>query len=102
MEIQKELKEWLDENGSELMNDWGEFNEDTFPKGWKREFIKEYGGEDMGSEYWGIHKFINESTKEEFLVKFDGWYQSFHGSEFNSWFVVVPKEETITVYEAEA
>lgn len=56
----------------------------------------EYGGEGMGEEYWTIYKFSRGN--EEVYVKFDGSYQSYDGSTYDSWFFVTPKQVTVTQY----
>lgn len=55
-----------------------------------------YGGEGMGEEYWTIYKFSRGN--EEVYVKFDGSYQSYDGSTYDSWFFVTPKQVTVTQY----
>jgi hypothetical protein len=60
------------------------------------EFEDRYGGEGQGDEYWSVYKF---SLGEEVVyVKFDGWYASYNGSEFNEWFFVEPQEKVVTVF----
>lgn len=80
-----------------------ELKDDT-PEGWDNmnvsfEQIADYGGEDMGSEYWTVYKFTDKATGEEVYIKFDGWYQSYNGAEYTGCFVVQPKEKMVTVYE---
>jgi len=50
-----------------------------------------YGGEDCGSEYWSVYSFKKES--EMVYVKFEGWYASYDGSNFDKWYFAkaVPK-----------
>lgn len=68
----------------------------ALPEGWEFSLVERYGGEDQGSEFWSVYEF----KKGDFsiLFKFDGWYQSYNGSEFEEYFEVVPAQETITVY----
>lgn len=55
-----------------------------------------YGGEGMGDDYWKVYCFTDgEGTVH---VKFDGYYQSYNGAEYNEWFFVEPKEVTVTRY----
>lgn len=35
----------------------------------------------------------------DLYVRFNGWYRSFHGTEFRNYHFVTPKEKTIIVYE---
>ena len=51
-----------------------------------------YGGEGQGASYYAIY-FLPAVNA---YIQFDGWYQSHHGSEFTSMFLVNPtKVETI-------
>lgn len=52
------------------------------------EHVDNYGGEDCGSEYWSVYEF--SKGKDKVLVKFNGWYQSYNGSEFGEWFFAKP------------
>lgn len=56
-----------------------------------------YGGEGMGDQYWSVYSFTKDN--ETVYIKFDGWYQSYNGSEFTEWFFVKPEQKTITVFE---
>jgi hypothetical protein len=47
-----------------------------------------YGGEDMGSEYWSVYSFTNDT--ETVYVKFGGYYQSFDGSTYEGFDFVKP------------
>lgn len=58
--------------------------------------VDSYGGEDQGSTYYTIYKFSRDY--EVCYFQFDGWYQSFNGSEFESVFEVKPKEVTKVEY----
>ena len=61
------------------------------------ELIDNYGGEEQGSQYWSIYKFTKGD--ESVFVKFNGYYASYVGSEFQEFMFVEPKQKTITVYE---
>ena len=60
-------------------------------------FGDNYGGEGMGDQYWSVYSFTKDG--ETVYCKFDGWYQSYNGAEFNERLWVTPKEKTVTVYE---
>lgn len=47
-----------------------------------------YGGEDMGSEYWSVYTFTAGYVSVH--VKFDGYYQSFDGSAYEGFDFVNP------------
>lgn len=66
--------------------------------GIKAEHVDNHGGEGEGDDYWSVYKFTKGD--DTVFVKFQGWYASYHGSDFNEWFFVEPKQKTITVYEA--
>ena len=56
--------------------------------------VDNYGGEGMGEEYWSVYSFNNDD--ELVYVKFDGYYASYNGADFSSWFFVDPKEVVVT------
>lgn len=58
--------------------------------------VDNYGGEDKGSEYWSVWKFTKDS--EEVLVKFEGYYQSHYGTDFQDWNFVKTAQKMVTVY----
>lgn len=53
------------------------------------EHVDNYGGEEMGRDYWSVYRF--SKGDESVLVRFDGWYQSYNGSEFEEWFFAEAK-----------
>lgn len=61
------------------------------------EYVDNYGGEDQGSDYWWVYSFTRDG--ETLLVRFQGWYQSFHGAEYEEYRFVEPREKMVTVYE---
>lgn len=61
------------------------------------EQIEQVGGEGEGDDYWVVTEFTTADAKV--YVKFDGWYQSYNGSEFTEWFFVEPKEVVVTKYQ---
>lgn len=61
--------------------------------------VDNYGGEDQGSEYWSVWKFTKDS--EEVLVKFEGYYQSHYGTDFQEWNFVKPAQKMVTIYVKE-
>lgn len=59
--------------------------------------VESHGGEDQGRDFYSVYKF---STQDETVyIKFQGWYASYNGSEFEEWNFVEPVEKMITVYE---
>lgn len=63
------------------------------------EEIEHYGGEDCGSTWYSIKHF----TKHNVYVKVDGWYQSYHGTDFDGWDTacseVRPVQKMVTVFD---
>jgi hypothetical protein len=57
-----------------------------------------FGGEGMGDQYWSVYKFTGAEESNFLYVKFNGWYQSYNGSEYTDWFFVKPKEVLRTEY----
>lgn len=107
-DLKAKVKELLDSASSDTMNSffWSEFDEEISKydeeegvafktalreSGLTVKHVDRYGGEDMGSEYWSVYEF--SKGKDKVLVKFNGWYQSYNGSEFDEWFFTkaVPK-----------
>jgi hypothetical protein len=95
-QIEKSLSDFFDERGSDLMNE--DFLNDDIPSGWSCKHIEHYGGEDAGSTYYTVYEFTHTDGRSMF-VRFNGWYQSYAGAEFNDWKIVSKKEKTIAVYE---
>lgn len=63
----------------------------------KPETVEDFGGEDMGSNYYKVIKFTRGD--EVVFIKFHGWYASYDGSYYEGFNVVTPKEKTVVVYD---
>lgn len=59
--------------------------------------VDSYGGEDQGSTYYRVYCF--QSGSEKIYIKFNGWYASHYGTEYQNFEFVTPKQRTVTVYE---
>ena len=59
--------------------------------------VDSYGGEDQGSTYYRVYCF--QSDSEKVYIKFNGWYASHYGTEYQVFEIVIPQQRTITVYE---
>ena len=57
-----------------------------------------FGGEGQGENYYRISKIINNITKEETFIKFQGKYTSWDGPEFEYYCIVNPTEVLVTQY----
>lgn len=53
-----------------------------------------YGGEGQGDEYWKISRILDKKTGETFFIKFEGFYNSWNGTDWseNNWNIVKPVE----------
>lgn len=60
-------------------------------------WLDQHGGEGEGEDYWTVYKF--SKGHEVVFVKFQGFYYSYDGVTYDNWSFVIPKEETIIVYE---
>jgi hypothetical protein len=89
--------EMQDETTSWDSADIIEFKTTVQLKGISMENVDQHGGEGEGEQYWSVYKFTKEG--QNVFVKFNGWYQSYNGSEFTDWFFVEPKDRVVTFYE---
>ena len=62
------------------------------------ECIEDFGGEDLGTEYYTVWRFTNIKSGESKFVKFDGWHQSHHGQEYTGCFFVKAEQKTTYTY----
>ena len=61
--------------------------------------VDSYGGEDQGSNFYSVIIIRNPGNHgEQYYIKFQGWYTSYDGADYDSWSFVEPKQKTITVY----
>lgn len=64
---------------------------------WELTYSDNYGGEGQGDSYWYVFKVSDGKTVRH--VKVDGWYASYSGGEYDTWYEVFPKQKQITVWE---
>ena len=62
----------------------------------KFECVEQHGGEGEGDQYWTVYKFTKDGEQQ--FVKFNGWYQSYNGSEMTEYSFVTPKKVEVIVY----
>ena len=97
------VKDYLNSNREiceELMYDAG------YVKDWKSwdlpfeyKSVDSYGGEGQGSDFYSVILIRNPvNHDEQYHIKFQGWYASYAGAEYEGWSFVEPKQKTITVY----
>lgn len=112
------VQEWLQLVDSEFENyvstNYGDFNDGH---GWDElnntirykklqspkvafELVDSYGGEGEGERYYFVFKIHDLESNEIVYIKFDGFYNSWEGTEWDDDpFFVTPVQKTITVYE---
>lgn len=95
--IQEEFKKIKENSDSSLYNNMlhGDYCPEDF-KDLEVTLEQRFGGEGQGEEYFSVYKFTDGESEE--YVKFDGWYASYNGAEYEDWFFVKPKEVIQTVY----
>lgn len=61
--------------------------------------VDSYGGEGEGLNFYSVILIRNpDNHDEQYYIKFQGWYASYDGAEYEDWFFVEPKQKTVTVY----
>ena len=52
------------------------------------------GGEGQGDSIWTVSRIVDKKTGEVFFIRFDGYYESWNGSDWsnNDWSIVKPQE----------
>ena len=71
----------------------GDFKE-TFRTLGKFEMVEKFGGEGSGDDYYAVYHFIDHDV----YIKFQGWYASHSGSEYEEMYEVRPEQVTVTQY----
>ncbi len=113
MSLKQKVTDLLNEADSDIINEffhseltestrWDsdkvtDFRKKLSDEGISFEHIDNYGGEEMGREYWSVYKFFTDN--ESLYVQFDGWYQSYNGSEYEEWFFVEPRQVQVTQFK---
>ncbi len=112
MSLNAKVTELLNDGGYDIINKFfhseisdnitwdsdevSDFRKIASDQGVKFEHVDNYGGEGQGDHYWSVYKF--SSSDESVYVKFEGFYASYVGADFNEWFFVQPKEVTVTKF----
>lgn len=94
----KELIEELKKLCDNSIDRFAYMDYDTNDVTGKVEEVVNYGGEDMGSNWYSVQYF----PKHDIYLRVNGYYSSYMGAEFDGWDDVVqvtPKIKTITVFE---
>ena len=61
--------------------------------------VDSYGGEGHGPDFYSVILIRNpDNHDEQYYIKFQGWYASYNGAEYEGWSFVEPKQKTVTVY----
>jgi len=110
MSLKNTVKELLDEAGDntlqsaffhqEIGHSYCKEDDDLEAKldsaGINYECVEQHGGEGEGDQYWTVYKFTKDGEQQ--FVKFNGWYQSYNGSEMTEYSFVTPKKVEVIVY----
>ena len=59
--------------------------------------VTNFGGEEQGAEYWSVYEFTDGTSSV--FVKFDGWYASYSGSDYEEFYFVEPVPTQVIVYK---
>jgi hypothetical protein len=105
MLVPPELDQYFERFGNALMRNYedppfwvsGSEVPIPLPSGWTQVVVDSYGGEGQGDTYYTVRKFTNGD--DVLYVRFNGWYSSYDGADYNNYQVVRPVEKTIVVYE---
>lgn len=62
-----------------------------------QKLVDSYGGEGDGSTFYTVWEF--KTPDETFYLRFDGFYASYSGAEYENLFEVFPEEVTRTEYK---
>ena len=97
MNLKEQLNQYFNDNqdiAAEFFYGEGEY----IAKDWQEDVrnVASFGGEGQGDGCWEVYLF--KRSNEEVYIKFDGWYASHHGSEYEDFFFVHPAEVTRTEY----
>ena len=102
-DFKQQVTDYLNDNRGickELMYEGGyamDWESDALPFDYKG--VDSYGGEGQGSDFYSVILIRNpDNHEEQYYIKFQGWYASYNGAEYDSWSFVEPKQKTITVY----
>ena len=102
-DFKQQVTEYLNSNRefcAELMYYGGyvkDWESDGLPFEYKS--VYSYGGEGEGSDFYSVIVIRNPNNHDEqYYIKFQGWYASYNGAEYEGWSFVEPKQKTITVY----
>ncbi len=60
------------------------------------EYVTQVGGEEEGRDYYSVYNFTKDS--ETIYIKFQGWYESYSGSEYERFYFTEPTQVMTTVY----
>lgn len=81
----------------ELVQAW---NKDVPVKQVKGFYIKmeeQFGGEDQGSDFWFVLSLTNKTDKSVTYIRFNGWYASYEGHNFDDTNFKIVEPEMVQV-----
>lgn len=102
-DFKQQVADYLNSNRevcADLMYEAGyvkDWESDVLPFEYKS--VDSYGGGDQGSDFYSVMLIRNpDNHDEQYYIKFQGWYMSYAGADYDDWSFVEPKQKTITVY----
>jgi hypothetical protein len=99
-EIPEEDLEYF--NGDIIQEVYSYYNTDGIiqPEGYTIEEEEQFGGEGQGDNYFIVVSIKENNSGEKIYVRFNGYYDSWNGTEWDGWDFVKPIEVTVTKWEA--
>ncbi len=89
---------WMHEDTPLCVDDLDE-DDDLLKEQYERlgeiELVEQHGGEGEGDDYYTVYHFKDHDV----WIQFQGWYASYHGSEYEEMFEVQPEQKLVTVYK---
>lgn len=96
----KDIIKYFEDNqdvAATFMDDWAYNTEELDSAGVVYNIKDNYGGADCGSTYYTVWEF--NAGGEVFYLRFDGWYASHYGVDYQDFKEVFPKEVTKVEYQ---
>ena len=102
-DFKQQVTDYLNSNHAiceELMYEGGYFRDwRSTGQLFEHKGVDSHGGEGEGSDFYSVILIRNpDNHDEQYHIKFQGWYASYSGAEYDDWSFVEPKQKTITVY----
>ena len=63
--------------------------------GFEIKYEDDFGGEGDGDSYWLVISILELESNEKTYIRFNGYYDSWNGTEWEDWQIVNPKEVSV-------